>query len=265
MKKLGYDVKKMPYKRAEGIDWMEYDVSRWDLLLAQNAFSVPLFRRAFNYDGDVFESGYPRNDILRSPHREEIAAAVRRARHTGGQAGRPVRADVAGRLPPRGRQASLPPGVRHRPVQGRAGPRPRSAPPDALPRHRPAGLKPGDCVMDVSVYPDISELFLITDVLVTDYSSSMFDFAVTGRPMVFFTYDLERYRDHVRGFYFDFDAEAPGPLLRTAQEVVEALGEPAALEAGYRDARAAFAARYCPHDDGHAAARVLDRVLQPPR
>ena len=76
-------------------------------------------------------------------------------------------------------------------------------------------LGPGDCVMDVSVYPDISELFLISDVLVTDYSSSMFDFAVTGRPMVFFTYDLERYRDHVRGFYFDFDAEAPGPLLST--------------------------------------------------
>jgi CDP-glycerol glycerophosphotransferase len=84
--------------------------------------------------------------------------------------------------------------------------------------------------MDVSVYPDISELFLISDVLVTDYSSSMFDFAVTGRPMVFFTYDLERYRDHVRGFYFDFDAEAPGPLLGTSREVVEALRLSAALE-----------------------------------
>jgi CDP-glycerol glycerophosphotransferase len=116
--------------------------------------------------------------------------------------------------------------------------------------------------MDVSVYPDISELFLICDVLVTDYSSSMFDFAVTGRPMVFFAYDLERYRDHVRGFYFDFDAEAPGPLLRTSREVVEALRDPAALDAGFREARAAFAARYCPHDDGQAAARVLDRVLR---
>ncbi|WP_021594089.1 bifunctional glycosyltransferase/CDP-glycerol:glycerophosphate glycerophosphotransferase [Actinomadura welshii] len=266
LKKLGYDVKKMPYKRAEGVDWMEYDVSRWDLLLAQNAFSVPLFRRAFNYDGDVFESGYPRNDILRSPHQEEIAAAVRRRlgipegkrvvlyaptwrddfHHAVGKRAFRLEFDIDRFRAALGRDHVLLLRTHY------------------LVTDRPR-LKPGDCVMDVSVYPDISELFLITDVLVTDYSSSMFDFAVTGRPMVFFTYDLERYRDHVRGFYFDFDAEAPGPLLRTAQEVVEALGEPAALEAGYRDARAAFAARYCPHDDGHAAARVLDRVLQPPR
>ena len=77
-----------------------------------------------------------------------------------------------------------------------------------------------DVVIDVSSYPDITDLYLAADVLVTDYSSAMFDFAGTGKPMVFFTYDLERYRDHVRGFYFDFGAEAPGPLLRTSEEVV---------------------------------------------
>ncbi|MGP4024754.1 bifunctional glycosyltransferase/CDP-glycerol:glycerophosphate glycerophosphotransferase [Actinomadura sp. 3N407] len=264
LKKLGYDVKTMPYKRTEGVDWMEYDVPHWDLLLAQNAFSVPLFRRAFRYDGPVFESGYPRNDVLNSPHRGEIASVVRR------------RLGI-----PEGKRVVLyAPTWRddfHHAVGKRAFrlefdiDRFRAALGDDhvlllrthyLVTDRPK-LRPGDCVMDVSVYPDISELFLISDVLVTDYSSSMFDFAVTGRPMVFFTYDLERYRDHVRGFYFDFDAEAPGPLLSTSQEVVDALREPNGLDAGFRDARAAFAARYCPHDDGHAASRVLDRVLQP--
>ena len=44
----------------------------------------------------------------------------------------------------------------------------------------------------------------------------MFDFAPTGKPMLFFTYDLEDYRDNLRGFYFDFEAEVPGPLLATS-------------------------------------------------
>ncbi len=263
LKKLGYDVKEMPFKRTEGVDWMEYDVPQWDLLLAQNAFSVPLFRRAFRYGGDVFQSGYPRNDILNSPHREEIAAAVRRRlgipghkrvvlyaptwrddfHHAIGKRAFSLELDLDQFRAALGRDHVLLLRTHY------------------LVTDRPK-LRPGDCVMDVSVYPDISELFLICDVLVTDYSSSMFDFAVTGRPMVFFAYDLERYRDHVRGFYFDFDAEAPGPLLRTSREVVEALRDPAALDAGFRDARAAFTARYCPHDDGQAAARVLDRVLR---
>ncbi|HXA60137.1 MAG TPA: CDP-glycerol glycerophosphotransferase family protein, partial [Streptosporangiaceae bacterium] len=112
-------------------------------------------------------------------------------------------------------------------------------------------------VIDVSTYPDITELYLAADVMVTDYSSAMFDFAVTGKPMLFYTYDLEWYRDHVRGFYFDFEAEAPGPLLRTTDEVVEALRTPLPRTASYD----AFAAKYCPHDDGSAAARVLDHLL----
>ena len=61
--------------------------------------------------------------------------------------------------------------------------------------------------------------------LVTDYSSAMFDFAVTGKPMVFYTYDLEHYRDDVRGFYFDLAEVAPGPLVRTSSELVEAIAD----------------------------------------
>lgn len=264
LKKLGYDVKQMPYKRTEGVDWMEHDVPQWDLLISQNAFSVPLFRRAFGYNGEMLVSGYPRNDVLNSPQRAEIAAAVRR--RIGIPDGKRVvlyaptwRDDFHHAIGKRAFRLEFELD-RFRAALGN----------DTVLLLRTHYLvtdkprfRPGDCVVDVSVYPDISELFLVSDVLVTDYSSAMFDFAATGRPMVFFTYDLERYRDHVRGFYFDFDAEAPGPLLSTTQEVVDALREPVALDAGFRDARAAFAARYCPHDDGQAAARVLDRVIRP--
>ena len=109
-------------------------------------------------------------------------------------------------------------------------------------------------------YPDIADLYLVADVLVTDYSSSMFDFAVTGKPILFFAYDLERYRDEVHGFYFDLEAEAPGPLLRTSDEVIDALR--AGVHDDHADAYAAFVKTYCPYDDGFASARAIEGILR---
>ena len=101
----------------------------------------------------------------------------------------------------------------------------------------------------------------MSDVLITDYSSTMFDYAVTGRPMLFFTYDLADYRDNLRGFYFDFEAEAPGPLLATSAEVIAAVRDVDAVAASYRDAYERFAARFAALDDGKAGARVCDRLF----
>jgi CDP-glycerol glycerophosphotransferase len=116
-------------------------------------------------------------------------------------------------------------------------------------------------VWDVSSYPDMADLLAATDILITDYSSVMFDFANTGRPMLFFTYDLEHYRDRLRGFYFDFESEAPGPLLASSDEVLQAIREVAAISVGHAEAYRAFADRACDLDDGYAAARVADRLL----
>src|SRR5699024_7950338 len=68
-------------------------------------------------------------------------------------------------------------------------------------------------VKNVSNYPDIQELSLMADVLITDYSSIMFDFANTKKPIVFYTYDFDNYRNNLRGFYMDFENEAPGPFV----------------------------------------------------
>jgi hypothetical protein len=75
------------------------------------------------------------------------------------------------------------------------------------------------------------------------------------------TYDLERYRDTLRGFYFDFEATAPGPLLSTFAEVIAALRDIDAVQRSHRAAHDAFAARYCGLDDGRAAERVVRRLL----
>src|SRR5699024_7827758 len=74
---------------------------------------------------------------------------------------------------------------------------------------------------DVSDYQDIGELYLISDMLMTDYSSVFFDYAHLKRPILFYTYDLDKYRGQLRGFYFDMEEEEPGPLLKTTDEDIK--------------------------------------------
>jgi CDP-glycerol glycerophosphotransferase len=99
-------------------------------------------------------------------------------------------------------------------------------------------------------------------VLVTDYSSLLFDFASTRRPMLFFTYDLEDYRDRLRGLYFD-PARMPGPHLRTSDEVIAAVRDVETHAAEHAASYRRFVDDFCPWDDGKAAQRFVDRVFAP--
>jgi CDP-glycerol glycerophosphotransferase len=223
-------------------------------------------RRAFRYEGEICEYGYPRNDQMCRPDAPELAAKVRErlgldpAKRVVLYAptwrdnqvyanGRRYRFDMRLDLE-RAWQALgedhviLVRGHHH------------------MADDVTAGMRPG-FALNVTAYPDITQLYLVSDVLVTDYSSAMFDYAVTGRPMLFFTYDLAEYRDNLRGFYFDFEAEAPGPLLATSAEVIEAIGDIDSVASRYGEAYQRFAATFCPLDDGKAAARVCDRLFAP--
>jgi CDP-ribitol ribitolphosphotransferase len=113
-------------------------------------------------------------------------------------------------------------------------------------------------VVDVSDHPDINALLLAADVLVTDYSSVIFEYALLGRPMVFFAPDLEAY-ERERGFYFDFRAGVPGPVFDDSGELAAYLrsGTADAARVG-RFARASFDVA-----DGHASARFVDTIVVP--
>jgi CDP-glycerol glycerophosphotransferase len=100
-------------------------------------------------------------------------------------------------------------------------------------------------------------------VLITDYSSLMVDFASTGRPLLLFTYDLEAYGSQIRGLNVDLAEIAPGPLLRTTDELAEALRDLEGVHADYARRYENFVARFCELDDGHATARVVDRIFGP--
>ena len=113
-------------------------------------------------------------------------------------------------------------------------------------------------VVDVSDHPDINELMLVSDVLVTDYSSAIFEFSLLGRPMAFFAPDFEAYEAE-RGFYFPYAEGVPGPVFTTG----EALGD--YLAAGVFDTARVerFRADSFEVADGHASERFVDTLVIP--
>jgi len=111
--------------------------------------------------------------------------------------------------------------------------------------------------VDVTTYPDVNDLILAADVAVLDYSSMRFDFALTGRPMVFLVPDLDDYGSRTRGFLWDFGETAPGPWVRSTAEVVAELRDVDALTGRWLAPLAEFNARYNALNDGRAAERVV--------
>jgi CDP-glycerol glycerophosphotransferase len=243
------------------LDRLSRDVDRWDLLISPNSVSTDLLRGAFSYAGEVLETGYPRNDVLSSPDRDAIRCRVRHALDIDDDATvvlyAPTFRDNA--VFAEGRP-NLELGLQVRSLVERLGDdyvlllRLHYFMTDRRPPERGAGIR------DVSYHPDVSDLYLAADVMVTDYSSAMFDFAVTGKPLVFYAYDLERFRDEVRGFYFDLAPYAPGPIVHTQDDLADALLDLPALEGRYADRYLRFRERFCHLEDGHATARVLDRI-----
>jgi CDP-glycerol glycerophosphotransferase len=125
---------------------------------------------------------------------------------------------------------------------------------------RRLGAVTPDFFINVSTYPDVRDLYCAADVLVTDYSSALFDFALTGRPIICFVWDLETYRGELRGHYLNLEDMAPGPLVETGAELAIALREVPSLVGAYAERYAALREKFCGLEDGNASARVWDAV-----
>ncbi|GAA3072100.1 bifunctional glycosyltransferase/CDP-glycerol:glycerophosphate glycerophosphotransferase [Streptomyces glomeratus] len=116
-------------------------------------------------------------------------------------------------------------------------------------------------VVNVSEEPDITPVLLLADAMITDYSSVMFDYALLQRPMVFFTYDWEEYVDNSRGTYFDLSEQAPGPVVRTAEDLFRVLEDLQSLASEHEARLKEFVTQYGEYDRGDAAARIVDRFF----
>lgn len=114
----------------------------------------------------------------------------------------------------------------------------------------------GEFVIDVSAHPDMNELMLVSDVLVTDYSSAIYEFALLGRPIAFFAPDRDAY-ERERGLYFDYATGVPGPVFTDSRALADW------FRAGVFDtARVrAFAAESFDVADGAATARFVDEIV----
>lgn len=115
-------------------------------------------------------------------------------------------------------------------------------------------------VYDVSKVDDINELYVITDILITDYSSVFFDFANLKRPMIFYMYDLEHYRDKSNGFYIDIN-ELPGEITQT-QEELENVVKKIDVNFVYDEKYKKFNDTYNYLDDGNASKRVVEEIIR---
>ena len=118
-----------------------------------------------------------------------------------------------------------------------------------------------DFVIDVTGYGSIEKLYAISDMLITDYSSAMFDYAVLNKPMIFFAYDLDLYKNNLRGFYLNFEEEAPGPIVSTSNEVIEEILNSDTIKSRYNDKIDAFHRNYCQYEKGNACKNIFDNVF----
>jgi CDP-glycerol glycerophosphotransferase len=256
--------------KAMGLDQLDYPAAvkdpdfvaqmrradRWDFSITANAFTTEQWERAYPCRYETLEVGYPRNDRLARATADEVAAMRERLDIPAGKTvvlyaptHREWQKDTTMVLD----------------VEDLA----RSLGPDyvVLVRAHYFYVKPGRAavgavghLVDVSAYPVVEDLYLAADVLVTDYSSLMFDFAVLDRPIVIFAPDWQAYQ-LVRGVYFDLMAEPPGVTATTYPDLLDTFRTKAYADDRAAKARLHFRSRFCYLDDGGAAERVVRRVL----
>ncbi|MBP7818467.1 MAG: CDP-glycerol glycerophosphotransferase family protein [Rhodoluna sp.] len=257
LKRLGRDIAQNNLTKSY-LDTMDREAKAWDYLISPNAFCTEIFPSCFGYSGEILEVGYPRNDKLTNATETER----QRIRESIGVSDPSVTLVM---YAPTWRDYSrtatgnwqsvfyldenleLPDGFK---LIYRGHTNTHEA-------HKDGG---SERFIDVTRYPNITDLYLAADALITDYSSVMFDFTVTGKPIIFMTPDLERYRAE-RGFYFDFETEAPGPILSTQDEVVAALKNLGEVERNYQKKYRNWQLKFDAHEDGKAASRVITKVF----
>ena len=269
LKKLAFDMENVHIRNATTDKYKDdfyRESRRWDYLLSPNRYSTDIFKRAFRFDQTIIEQGYPRNDILTTGNNTEYIGAIKE------KLGLPVDKKVI-LYAPTWRDNEF---------------------------HETGGYKfdlPIDLTLlkqkygethvillrmhylvaenfDLSTYAgfaydfsngiDITDLYLVSDLLITDYSSVFFDYGILGRPILFYMYDIETYRDVLRGFYFDIETEAPGPIVKDMTELVTAIDRfiMDGIYLDYQSNYEKFYHKYCALEKGNAAKQVVENILR---
>lgn len=118
-----------------------------------------------------------------------------------------------------------------------------------------------DFVYNVSDYDDINDLYIISDLLITDYSSVFFDYAILKRPILFYMYDYKNYKTKLRDFYLDLK-ELPGPIIEKQEDLVKDIKQIDKVFNKYKEYYQTFNKKFNPYEDGKSSIRVVKEIIK---
>ena len=231
--------------------------NRWDAIMVQSDYASKLTDQCFRYEGNLLKFGYPRTDILYSGNNKENIDRLKEKLNI------PLDKKVILYAPTwRFRNTfemmldlkSFKESLSDEYVI-------------ILRMHYFSGnnieeLGENKFIYDFSGYNSIEELYLISDILITDYSSAMFDYAILDRPIILFTYDMKNYVENIRGIYFDLEEFNPGPVLYTSKEVEDAIINIDKIEEEYAKDRRKFQEKFNNYERENTSELIFNNVIQ---
>ncbi|MDF9867005.1 CDP-glycerol glycerophosphotransferase [Bacilli bacterium PM5-3] len=266
IKKMFYDLKKV-YGRDKGYKKrVGRAIEQWTYLLSPNSYSTECFKTAFKTKAKILELGYPRNDILYQKNNDDYCnqikdkIAIRTNKKAilyaptfrddtmvkRGKFNQAVMFDYKKMYESLGDDQVLLMRT-HMVVVNEL-----SIPPEY-----------SDRIIDVSNYPNVEDLLLISDALITDYSSVFFDYLNLERPIIFYAYDLDKYQNTLRGFYLDYSSKTlPGPIVQEKNDLYSSIENISKIENEYINKIKSFKNEYCANDDGYSSERVVNKVFK---
>ncbi|MDU6445437.1 MAG: bifunctional glycosyltransferase family 2 protein/CDP-glycerol:glycerophosphate glycerophosphotransferase [Staphylococcus epidermidis] len=267
LKRLANDMKvvRMPgtttpkYKRN-----FNRETSRWDYLISPNRYSTEIFRSAFWMDEErILEIGYPRNDVLvNRANDQEYLDEIRTHLNL------PSDKKVIMYAPTWRDDEFVSKGKYLFELKIDLDNLYKELGDDYVILLRMHYLISNaldlsgyeNFAIDVSNYNDVSELFLISDCLITDYSSVMFDYGILKRPQFFFAYDIDKYDKGLRGFYMNYMEDLPGPIYTEPYGLAKELKNLDKVQQQYQEKIDAFYDRFCSVDNGKASQYIGDLI-----
>lgn len=261
MKKMGLEEPSMKRSSAKGQrDFMKRN-SRWDYLISPSEYMDKIGAKAFDFQNKVLSVGFPRNDELINNNNIDFIVELKRKNNI------PLDKKVVLYAPTYRQAGKLDFELDLMKMREKLSDdyvilvRLHHLVANAIDIHEFDGF-----AFDMSSYPNIADLYLISDVLITDYSSVMFDYGYLQRPMIFFAYDLDWYLDDTnRGVYLDYVNTVPGPIVKETEQIIDYLTDFEELQNKYKVVIEDFYDKFCTYGrDGDASKRTVETIINTP-
>ncbi|MEE1335847.1 CDP-glycerol glycerophosphotransferase family protein [Methanobrevibacter sp.] len=263
LKKLGYDIT-IPGPEVQGRENFYNESRNWDYLISSNPYSTKIFKRAFKYDKEVLEDGYPINDIFFKDNAEFVKKLKSKLgieenkkiilyaptwkddeQNESWEHYFNLEIDLERLYEEFSDEYVVILKMHH-----------------LVSENLRIDEKLKDFAIDLSSYDDIQELYVLSDILITDYSSVFFDYAHSRRPILFFVPDLNHYIENVRGLYLNMEKELPGPLIKDNDELIDIIKNIDDVSSEYSDKYDEFYERFCSLCKGDSAKRIIEKVFK---